>query len=60
MSDAADGRSAARCRNTIVRQNVFYRYLSHLGLRHVGSARASSRGGGLPRGRSGRHRAAKL
>jgi hypothetical protein len=26
MSDAVDGRSAARCRNTIVRQNVtFYR-----------------------------------
>eukprot|EP00966_Prymnesium_polylepis_P179352 4152273-Prymnesium_polylepis.1 len=28
MSDAVDGRSAARCRNTIVRQNVTFPQIS--------------------------------
>eukprot|EP00966_Prymnesium_polylepis_P006679 153743-Prymnesium_polylepis.1 len=39
MSDAVDGRSAARCRNTIVRDCAAKRHfstdLTHPGLRHV-------------------------
>eukprot|EP00966_Prymnesium_polylepis_P065768 1526113-Prymnesium_polylepis.1 len=36
MSDAVDGRSAARCRSTIVRQNdTFLTDLTQPGLRHV-------------------------
>eukprot|EP00966_Prymnesium_polylepis_P297611 6876302-Prymnesium_polylepis.1 len=40
MSDTVDGRSAARCRSTIVRQNdtIFSSDLSHLALRRVASA----------------------
>eukprot|EP00966_Prymnesium_polylepis_P086836 2009784-Prymnesium_polylepis.1 len=44
MSDAVDGRSAARCRNTTVRQKAERNFSSdpaHPGLRHVPRGRAA-------------------
>eukprot|EP00966_Prymnesium_polylepis_P302715 6993473-Prymnesium_polylepis.1 len=45
MSDAVDGRSAARCRNTIVRQNVTFPQIPLTLCCGASGQRAAARGG---------------